>query len=420
MNGLFEYLDSSKTAYHAVKNAVNFLEANGFKELKECDSWRIVRGEKYYVVRDGSALVAFIAGEKSGFNIVASHADSPCFKIKYNPEIKVENYFKLSTEKYGGGIYYSFLDTPVTIAGRVVLSDGNKFECQVFTSEKTFIIPSVAIHYNRQVNEGIKINPQTDLCVLEGIGCAGGLEKELEEFAGGKKLADYDLYAVSAAIPFESGYGGKVFSSPRIDNLTSVYASLCSLVAAKPIATSVVFIADNEEVGSQTKQGAGSRFLYGVLENIARCLGEDLPSSLANSFFVSCDNAHAMHPNHPELSDPTNKTFLGGGIVIKHHAGQNYTTDGLASSVIKSIFGGAGAKYQDFFMRSDLPCGWTLGAISSSQVSVRSADIGIAQLAMHSCIETASLADYDELVKGLTAFYSRRIKCSGADSVEIE
>ncbi len=420
MDGLFKYLDSSKTAYHAVKNAINFLEEKGFKELKECDSWHIVRGEKYFVVRDGSALVAFIAGKENGFNIVASHADSPCFKLKYNPEIKVENYFKLSTEKYGGGIYYSFLDTPVTIEGRVDLSDGNKFECKTFTSEKTFIIPSVAIHYNRQVNDGIKINPQTDLCVLEGIGCAGGLEKELEEFADGKKLADCDLYAVSAAKPFESGYGGKLFSSPRIDNLTSVYASLCSIASAKPVATPVIYIADNEEVGSQTKQGAGSRFLYSVLENIAKCLGDDITASLANSFFVSCDNAHAMHPNHPELSDPTNKTLMGGGIVVKHHAGQNYTTDGLASSVIKNIFNGAGAKYQDFFMRSDLPCGWTLGAISSSQVSVRSADIGIAQLAMHSCIETASLSDYDELKKGLTAFLGCRIKSTGADSLEIE
>ncbi|MCD8041088.1 MAG: M18 family aminopeptidase [Clostridia bacterium] len=420
MNELFKFIDNSKTAYHTAENAADYLTKNGFIKLEESDSWNIVPGQKYFVVRDGSAVVAFVCGSEDGFNIVASHGDSPCFKIKYNPEINVENYCKLSMERYGGAINYSFLDTPLTIAGRVAIDDGDKLVCKTFISKKNFVIPSVAIHFNRSVNDGIKLNPQTDMCLLEGLNCIGGLEKELKEFADGNKIADWDLYAVSDQKPFDCGYGGNLFCSPRIDNLTSVYASIVALSAAKPKATAVAYIANDEEVGSITKQGAGSTFLYSVLKEINGSLNGNMRAALADSFMVSCDNAHALHPNHPELSDPTNKTLLGGGIAIKHHAGQNYTTDALSSAVIKNIFDRAGARYQDFFMRSDLPCGGTLGTTSSTQVSVRSVDIGIPQLAMHSCIETACKVDYKELVKGLKEFYSCRIKDKASDGIVIE
>ena len=421
LKSLFEFLDKSKTAYHAHDNAVALLEENGFCELKENKTWSIEKGGKYFVSKDGSALIAFRVGEKLSFNIVASHADSPCFKIKSNPEMKVESYVKLNVERYGGGLNYSFLDIPLTIAGRVILTDGTSYEAKTFTSAKTFVIPSVAIHFNRAANDGIKLDPQTDMSPLVSAIDCDGLCGELKNFAGDKKIADADLFVVSAVKPFTAGYSDELICSPRIDNLTSAYSSLLALINSTPKAIDVCYIADNEEVGSATKQGAGSTFLFDVLNNVNRLIGggRELSVALANSFIVSDDNAHALHPNHPELSDPTNKVVMGKGIVIKHHANQNYTTDGFSSSLIKGIFDGANVKYQDFHMRSNLPCGGTLGAISSSQVSIRSVDIGLAQLAMHSATETACIEDFNQAVKGLTEFYSRAFVSDGGKKVTI-
>lgn len=422
MNNLLEFLDKSKTAYHAHDEAVKLLLSGGFEELKENLPFKIKKGGKYFISRDGSAIIAFTVGEKLSFNIVASHADSPCFKIKSNPEIKVESYCKLNVERYGGGLNYSFLDIPLTIAGRVILTDGKTYEAKTFTSKKNFVIPSVAIHFNRTANDGIKLNPQIDMSPIVSAAESGGLSAELKEFAGGKQIADCDLFVVSAVKPFVAGYNDELICSPRIDNLTSAYSSLVALIKAAPKAINVCYIADNEEVGSATKQGAGSTFLHDVLKRITAALGksDEYITALANSFILSDDNAHALHPNHPELSDPTNKVLLGKGVVIKHHANQNYTTDGFSSAIVKGVFDDAGVKYQDFYMRSDLPCGGTLGAISSSQVSVRSADIGIAQLAMHSACETACFADYEEAVKGLTAFYSKAFIADGSKKIIVE
>ena len=414
---LTDYLNRSKTAYQAHDNAVAFLEKNGFTELKENERWKLTRGDKKYVSRDGSALAAFRVGQRDGFSVVASHDDSPAFKIKGNGEIRIENMTKFNVEKYGGGIFYSWLDRPVTVAGRVVLADGDRLEAKSFVSSRTFVIPSVAIHFNRSVNDGIRFNPQTDLSPLTGILAQAELEKELSAFAEGKEVVEGDLFLVCAQTPFLCGFGNELLCSPRIDNLTSVCSSLEALCAAEPEGIAVCLIADNEETGSRTKQGAGSRFLRDVLARIHRALGgneETFDVALADSFFLSCDNAHALHPDHPELSDPTNKTLLGKGVVVKHHANQNYTTDAFSSAIVKKIFARAGAAYQDFYMRSDLPCGGTLGAISSSQVSVRSADVGIAQLAMHSAVETMALCDYDDMVKGLTEFFSTAFSSDGS------
>ncbi len=420
---LFDYLNQSKTAYHAVQNAQNLLNKAGFTPLFEGERWNLARGGKYYVIKDGSAMVAFVVGQNSGFYTVASHTDSPCMKIKLSPEQTVDCYTKLNVERYGGGIFYSWLDTPVTISGRVILSNGKQITSKIFTSAHTFVIPSVAIHYNRTVNDGIKLNAQTDLSPLISLGDSKGLTQELQQFAGENTILDYDLYVVSATDPFACGYTGELFSAPRIDNLTSAYASICALVNATPAATAVAYLADNEEVGSKTKQGADSTFLRDVLCRINTCLGgdcQDLQTALYQSFMISCDNAHALHPNHPELSDATNKTVLGGGVVIKHHGNQNYTTDGVSSAVMQLLCQKSGASYQHFFMRSDLPCGGTLGAISSSQVSVRSVDIGIPQLAMHSAVETASLLDFKALVAVLTAFYSAKITATATDKITVE
>ncbi len=419
MHSLAEFTEKSLTAFHARDNLAKILSENGFAELKETEEWKIEKGGKYYVSRNGSSLIAFKAGEYLSFNIVASHADSPCFKLKNNPEIKTENYVKYNVERYGGGIFYSWLDRPLKVAGRVIVEKDGKLTAKTFVSEKTVVIPSVAIHFNRTANDGIKLNPQVDMCPIAGLDGNGDIAEELAKFAGDGKVADCDLYLVSDQKPFYSGYKGELLSSPRIDNLSSALSSADALINCDAKAFPVVFVADNEEVGSSTKQGAGSKFLYDVLKRIAECYAGNIDVALANSFMLSFDNAHAVHPNHAELSDPTNKVTLGGGIVIKHHAGQNYTTDGFSSAIAKKIFDAAGAKYQDFYMRSDLPCGGTLGAISSGNVSIKCADIGLPQLAMHSAVETMAVSDYEEGLKGITAFLSARIISDGDKTTEI-
>lgn len=416
MMTLFDFLENSKTAYHAVENSARILSENGFVRLEENEKRALKEDGKYFVTRNGSALIAFTVGKRRAFNVVASHADSPCFKIKASPSIGADNLVKLNVERYGGGLNYTFLDRPVTIAGRVVLTDGKTYESRTFSSEKTFVVPSVAIHFNRAANDGLKLNPQTDMCPLVSALGEKGLEKELAAFAGDKKIADADLFVVPCQKPFRAGYSDELFCSPRIDNLTSAYCSLLGIINAKNKAINVCYIADNEEVGSQTRQGAGSDFLRAVTERIADALGFDKSIAYADSFMLSFDNAHATHPNHPELSDPTNKTALGGGVVIKHHANFNYTSDAVSSSVLKGVFNKADVKYQDFYMRSDLPCGGTLGAISSSQVSILSADLGLPQLAMHSACETACVKDVDEGIKATTAFFSTAF-ASGGDGV---
>lgn len=426
MNLPVEFLDKSKTVFHACANAAGLLKENGFEELKENLKWNVKKGGKYFVTRNGSSLIAFKIGGEDSFNIVASHSDSPCFKIKANPEIKSDNYEKLNVERYGGGIFYSWLDSPLTIAGRVIISRDNELIAKLFASDHNFVIPSVAIHFNRAVNDGIKLNPQTDMLpvadILSGNAAGKNLAEELKTVADGGKIVDYDLYLVSATKPFFAGFCDELLCSPRIDNLTSAVSSLEALIAASPKEIAVCYIADNEEVGSGTKQGAASKFMRDVLKRIAKCLGKDneFDEMLANSFIVSDDNAHAVHPNHPEFSDPTNRVKLGAGIVIKHHANQNYTTDAFSSAIIKRIFDEAGVSYQDFYTRSDMPCGGTLGAISSSQVSIKSVDIGIPQLAMHSAVETMAAEDYETAKRGLIAFYNAKISADGDDKTTIE
>lgn len=414
------FLKSSETSYSACDNVKDILLKDGFTELYENTVWNIVKGGKYFTIKGGSALIAFKTGENCAFNIVASHADSPCFKLKANPTIKTENYVKYNVEKYGGGILYSWLDRPLKVAGKVVIDYGNKLVSKTFSSCNTVVIPSLAIHYNKTVNDGVKFNPQVDTLPIAGLDGELNLEKELKDFADGNKILDADLFLIAKEEPFNSGYNGELLSAPRIDNLTSVFSSVTGLIDSKPKSVAVAFIADNEEIGSETLQGAGSTFLRDTLKRIADCYKTDLSVALADSFMVSCDNAHAVHPNHAELSDLTNKVLMGEGVVIKHHANKNYTSDGLSGAVFKKILDKAGVKYQDFYMRSDLPCGGTLGKISSTQVSINSVDIGIGQLAMHSAVETMAINDFYSIQKGITAFYGTKIKSPSSTEIVID
>jgi len=407
MEKLIEYLNSSYTAYQAVENAEKLLKANGFARLYERDVWNIKRGGKYYVVRGGSSFIAFKVGEGDYFKIISSHVDSPALKLKENPAVKSGEYLTLNVETYGGGIWHTFMDRPLKIAGRIIYKDGDSLIEQNVVSDYFVTIPSLAIHMNRGVNESNPINPQVDLLPLAGLG-GGDVIKSVTD----KNPVSYDLYLVNGEKAFASGINGEFISSPRIDNLTSVYSSLEAIINSDGNGISVCCAFDNEEVGSSTLQGAGGDFLSRTLLRAANSLGivgDNLYMAYSSSFAISLDNAHSVHPNHPEKCDPTNRPYMSGGVVIKNHANKAYCTDARSGAVIKDIFDGANVKYQTFFNRSDMRGGSTLGAISLGQVSVLTADLGLAQLAMHSAMECFARADYANLVKGLSAFYSADI-----------
>lgn len=415
MNGLLQFLETSYTPYHAVANAQKLLDGNGFVRLYENDKWEIKQGGKYYAIRGGSALIAFTVGEKHGYRIVASHTDSPCLKLKNNPVMTSDGYTRLNVEPYGGGIWYSFFDRPLRIAGRTVAKKKNgALESELYTDGHTLVVPSVAVHMNREVNTNFSPNPQTDLLPLYAVGESAPALPE--------QTVAYDLYLACAQPPFSCGANGELICTPRADNLTSVYSSLRALFSATPQAVNVCACFDGEEVGSRTLQGAGSDFLRTTLERIAECRKEkkeDFARALSSSFLLSLDNAHAVHPNRPEKCDPTNRPVLGGGVVIKAHADRAYTTDALTCAVVQSIFDRANVKYQHFYNRSDMRSGSTLGAISLSQVGVPSCDIGLAQLAMHSAAETFSKDDYAALEQGLLTYYECDV-CFKGDTVTVK
>lgn len=413
---VFEALGKSYTAYHASDEALELLEKNGFERLSEDVPFELKTGGKYYVRRGLTAVIAFKIGDLSDYNykIVATHIDSPALKLKYNPVTETAGMSKLNVETYGGGIWSSFVDVPLKIAGKLYLKSENEIFARTYTDPHEYIIPNVAIHMNRKLNDGYVYNPQTDLAPLFGLsGDKNYFEGLCEE---GERVVGYDLYAVNATKPFFAGANDEFLCSPRLDNLACAFCSVDALTGCSPKGIAVCFLADNEEVGSSSAEGANSDFLRNTLKKINAALGFDdnaFAGSIARSFLVSADNAHALHPNHPELSDPTNRPVMGGGIVIKHHANKNYTTDGLSSAIFEQIMQSAGVKTQHFFMRSDLRCGSTLGTISLTQIAMKSVDIGLGQLAMHSSLETMCAADADSMSDGLRVFYDASYKLSG-------
>ena len=401
-NALKQFLERSYTAYQAVENAERLLRERGFLRLSEREPWKLDAGGRYYVVRGGSALIAFSLGKRNAFRIVASHTDSPCLKLKENPVLETEGVYKLNTEPYGGGIYYSFFDRPLKLAGRVITEERGALVSKNVVSPFQVVIPSLAVHMQRDVNEKFAPNPQTDLMPVLSL-----RKKEFESAFGAP--VSFDLFAACAEPAFPCGTGDELLSSPRVDNLTGVFSSLNALCESAGDAICVAACLDNEETGSLSYQGAGSGFLRSVLHRVAQSRNlsdEERERALADSFLTSLDNAHSLHPNHPEKCDPTNRAVLGGGLVVKEHANKAYTTDALTSAVVKTIFRRAGVKYQIFCNRSDMRSGGTLGAISLSQTSVPSVDLGIAQLAMHSAVETFAVDDFRELLSGLVAYYS--------------
>ena len=406
VNKLLCDISKSYTPFHAVNRAAEILDGNGFERIREENEWNLKVGGKYYVTKNDSALIAFVVGDNK-FNIVAAHTDSPALKIKAKASTTVAQFCKLNVETYGGGILSTWFDRKLGIAGRIIVKTDDGVKSILVEGGITVVIPNLAIHLNRGINEGVAINAQRDMSPVIGNENVT-MEELFAKYADGSKILDYDLFLYVKEDPYTFGVNDCLIASSRLDDLEGVYGGLYALTSAKPTNTAVLALYDNEEVGSATKQGAGSTFLADTVRRIGISLGkneEEYYMALAKSMMVSMDNAHGKHPNRPDLSDPTNEILLNGGIVIKHHANQHYTTDGISSAIIKNVFDKAGAKYQDFYMRSDLRCGGTPGAISSSQLSIKSVDIGLAQWAMHSAVESAGAKDFDELVVGLRAFF---------------
>ncbi len=412
---LFSYIKKGVTAYHAVKNTADILTENGYEFISEADEWVLTPGKKYFTKRNGSSLIAFRVptGNYTGFMMTASHCDSPCFKVKESPERSDSHYVRLSTETYGGMLLASWFDTPLSVAGRVTVRNGNGIEIKLADIGDTVgIIPSVAIHMNRKANENASYNPASDMLplfsdasskenpdLLSMVAEAAGVEK--------KDIVTTDLFAYN---PKDGTEFGGFISAPRIDDLQCAFGALEAFISSGESKNSlpVYCLFDNEEVGSTTKQGAASTFLSDTLERIVTGTGgkcKNLKTKLQHSFLVSCDNAHAAHPNHPELSDPNHSVYMNGGIVIKYNANQRYTTDAVSSAIFRLICEKADVPVQSYANRADMPGGSTLGNIANTHVSLNTVDIGLAQLAMHSSYETAGAKDTDYLISALKKFY---------------
>lgn len=411
---LTKAIQNSPTAYQLVKVQKDRLTEAGFVELFENRHWEILPGGRYFTIRNGSALVAWsIPKEPKKFMMMASHSDSPCFQIKNNPDMKVEDaYLKLNVESYGGGIYSTWLDRPLSVAGRVFTGDENNCEEHLVDFDRDFcMIPSLAIHMNRDVNKGYEWNVQKDLLPLMSSDASltfrQVLASELGDVSG--DILGADLYVYNRDTCRIWGAESEFYSAPRLDDQACAHLSLMGLLDSTPVdAIALHAVFDNEEVGSSSRQGACSTFLKDVLERIANGLNlsrEDYLRMLADSFIFSADNAHALHPNYPEKCDPTNHPVLGGGVVLKFSANKKYTTDGCSAAKARQIGDKAGIKFQEFHNRSDIPGGSTLGNLSANQVPVCTADIGIAQLAMHSAYETCGIADVEAFYKLACALY---------------
>ena len=407
---LLAFIQKRPTCFHAVAAMKEILEAEGYGELREEDRWNLEKGGKYYVTRNDSALIAFAIPEEEakGYRIMASHSDSPTFKIKENPEMEAEGrYVKLNVERYGGMICAPWFDRPLSVAGRVVVKEGEEIVSKLVDVDRDLLmIPNLAIHMNREVNDGYKFNAQKDMLPLYGMSSAKGtFLKTVAEAAGVKEeeILGHDLFLYNRQEGTVWGAEEAFVSSARLDDLQCAFSSLKGFLAGKKEKYIAVHcVLDNEEVGSGTKQGAASTFLRDVLVRINSGLGqdqEDYLRRLAGSFMVSADNAHAVHPNYGEKADPVNRPCMNEGIVIKHSANQKYCTDGVSAAVFKDLCKRAGVPFQTFTNRSDILGGSTLGNISTTQVAVNAVDIGLAQLAMHSPYETAGVKDTAYLIK---------------------
>ena len=422
---LISFINDSPTSFHANDTVKKLLNQAGYTELSESHSWELKTGGKYYVSKNTSALIAFTIGtqlDQYSFNISAAHCDTPTFKIKPVSRIVSDNrYHKLNVEMYGGALCAPWFDRPLSVAGRAIIKNNDRFETKLVNIDKDLlIIPNLAIHLDREANNGKKYNTQIDMLPLAG---STALDEKAFETLIAESLSvepdtiySSDLYLYPRISGTMIGLEEEFIGSPRLDDLQCVFATLKGFLDGKADESiNVFYMADNEEVGSSTKQGAASTFLIDTLSRINQSLGgndERLHCALASSMIVSADNAHAVHPNHQDLSDPHNRVYMNDGVVIKYSARQSYTTDALSAALFIECCKKADVPYQHYTNRSDLMGGGTLGAISSHQVSIASIDIGLAQLAMHSSFELAGAKDTAYMIEAMKVFFSTHLEAT--------
>ena len=414
---LLKFIQKSPTAVQAVEEMSQRLQKEGFKELKEEKHWDLKAGGNYFVTRNHSAVIAFSIPKKPAwkFHIMASHSDSPALKIKENPEMEVEKaYIKLNVERYGGMLLAPWFDRPLSVAGRLIVRKNGEIQEKLVAVDKDLlVIPNLAIHMNREVNDGYKYNVQKDMLPLYSDYDGKGSFMKLmaaEADVAEEDILGHDLFLYDRTPGTVWGANEEFISAPRLDDIQCAFASLEGFLRGeRKESIAVHCVLDNEEVGSTTKQGAASTFLKDTLMRINMGLGrtqEEYLMTLADSFMVSADNAHALHPNHTDKTDPVNRPVLNGGIVIKYNANQKYCTDGVSAAIFKDICDRAEVPYQIFVNRSDMAGGSTLGNISNTQVPMKTVDIGLAQLAMHSVYETTGAKDTESLAKAAAVLFA--------------
>lgn len=423
---LFDFIQCSPTASHTAATVRAMLVQAGFTQLLESQPWDLQPGGRYYTTRGMSSLIAFQVPKADfhGFSVIAPHGDSPCFKVKESPELRVDGqYTKLNTEVYGGMQLALWTDRPLSVAGRLAVRTDNGVKgvlCDI--RRDLLLIPGVAIHMNRGVNEGVKLDPQKDTLPLLG-GSQAELKKLVAENAGvaPEDILSWDLYLYSRAQGTVFGAEKEFLAAPRLDDLECVFAAAKAFLAGENRENvTVLSLFDNEETGSLTRQGADSPFLSEVLERISLSCGksrEEHLRAIASGFMLSADNAHAVHPDSPEKSDPTNRCYLNGGVVVKHSP--RYASDALTAGLFQRICQKAGVPVQVYYNNSKIPGGGTLGNLSGSHVALPTVDIGLAQLSMHSPYETAGAKDLDYMVWAMQAFYESVITQTGREEYAI-
>ena len=424
---VIEFIDESPSTYHVVKNCSDILDENGFERIMPREKWEIKRGGKYFFKKSSSTIIAFTVGEnfdvKKSFKIFGAHTDSPCFRIKPNPEMVTENIVRLNTEVYGGPILGTWFDRPLSIAGRVIVKGEDPFfpkTVKIKIDEPLLTIPNLAIHQNREVNNGVKIDKQNDVLpvislINKNFEKEGYLERIILEKTGIKKedIIDFDLYLYATEKGCLLGANEEFMSSPKLDNLASVYTGLIGLVEAEENQDRInIFVAfDNEEIGSATKQGADSNYLLNTLERISLALGldrSDFLQILESSYILSADAAHAAHPAHLGKTDPTNRGRINEGISIKISAKQKYTSDGYSIAIIKQLIEGTEIRIQPFVNESNELGGSTIGPLSSTHLDIDGVDLGVPMFAMHSVRELCGIFDVFYLKELAKEFFSKR------------
>ncbi len=418
---LLQFLNASPSCYHAAANVAARLQEEGYLRLLEQEPWHLAEGGKYFVMRGDASIIAFRVPRKdfTGFMIAAAHSDSPTFKVREAAEVSsAGGCTRLSVEPYGGIVMRSWMDRPLSVAGRVMVRSGEKIVTRLVNVDRDLlVIPSVAIHMDREVNKGTVLKANVDLLPLFSKGGEeGGFRRLVAESIGVAEcdLLTTDLFLYPRTPATVTGANGEFIAGARLDDLQCVFGCMEGFLAAeKSASVPVLAVFHNEEVGSGTRQGADSTFLTDVLQRLNTACGrssEEYLTAVANSFQVSADNAHAIHPAHPEYADGKEFPVLNGGVVVKYNAAQHYTTDAVSDAVFREVCAAAGVTAQRYSNRADLPGGSTLGNISTAHLSVHSVDIGLPQLAMHAAYELAGTQDTEDLVRVMTTYYSHSFR----------